>query len=118
MAISNKIKGFLNKMNSTAFKASLGTVIQTAENAIAANASAIGGKSIVSCSQETTVGGTAAEAFTIAGVLATDQAFIQLVDDGTNNVSVASVACTENTVTVTFSANPGNDAIINVLVIR
>lgn len=68
--------------------------------------------------QHTTVGGGAAEAITVTGALATDLAFVQLVDDGTNNVSVLSAAVTADTLTVTFSADPGNDAVINYQLIR
>lgn len=63
-------------------------------------------------SQYTTTGGAAAEAITVTGALNTDLAFVQLVNDGTANVSVLSAVVTANTLTVTFSADPGNDAII------
>lgn len=38
--------------------------------------------------QPTTVGGAAAEAFTVTGALSTDLAFVQVVSPGTNTVSV------------------------------
>ncbi len=69
--------------------------------------------------QVTTVGGAAAEAFTVTGaVAATDRAFVQMVDSGTNNVTVLQAVVTNDTLTVTFSADPGNDAIINYQLIR
>lgn len=68
--------------------------------------------------QPTTVGGAAAEAFTVTGALATDLAFVQMVDNGTNNVTVLQAVMTSNTLTVTFSADPGNDAVINYQIIR
>lgn len=69
--------------------------------------------------QVTTVGGAAAEAFTVTGAVgATDRAFVQVVDDGTANVTVLQAVVTDNTLTVTFSANPGNDAVINYQIIR
>lgn len=69
--------------------------------------------------QVTTVGGAAAEAFTVTGaVAATDRAFVQVVDDGTANVTVLQAVVTANTLTVTFSADPGNDTIINYQIIR
>lgn len=69
--------------------------------------------------QVTTVGGAAAEAFTVTGAVgATDRAFVQVVDDGTANVTVLQSVVTDNTLTVTFSANPGNDTIINYQIIR
>lgn len=70
-------------------------------------------------SQVTTVGGAAAEAFTVTGALAaSDRAFVQVVDNGTNNVTVLQAVVTNDTLTVTFSADPGNDAIINYQIIR
>lgn len=70
-------------------------------------------------SQYTTTGGAAAEAITVTGAVgATDRAFVQMVDDGTNNVTVVSAVVTNDTLTVTFSADPGNDAVINYQIIR
>ena len=68
--------------------------------------------------QPTTVGGAAAEAITVTGALNTDLAFVQMVDNGTNNVTVVSAVVTANTLTITFSADPGNDAIVNYQIIR
>ena len=69
--------------------------------------------------QVTTVGGAAAEAFTVTGAVgATDRAFVQVVNDGTANVTVLQAVVTDNTLTVTFSADPGNDAVINYQIIR
>lgn len=69
--------------------------------------------------QVTTVGGAAAEAFTVTGAsAATDRAFVQVVNDGTANVTVLQAVVTNNTLTVTFSANPGNDTVINYQIIR
>jgi hypothetical protein len=66
----------------------------------------------------TTVGGAAAEAITITGVAATDKAIVSLLDNGTNNVSIVSAVCTTNTLTVTFSGDPGNDTVINYVIFR
>lgn len=69
--------------------------------------------------QATTVGGAAAEAITVTGAVgATDRAFVQLVAPGSNTVSVSYAVVTDNTLTVTFSGNPGNDAIINYQIVR
>lgn len=65
-----------------------------------------------------TTGGAAAEAITVTGALNTDLAFVQLADDGTNNVAVLSAAVTANTLTVTFSADPGADAKIYYQIVR
>ena len=68
--------------------------------------------------QHTTTGGAAAEAITVTGALNTDLAFVQLVNDGTNNVSVLNAVVTADTLTVTFSADPGADAVINYQIVR
>lgn len=70
-------------------------------------------------SQVTTAGGAAAEAFTVTGAVgATDRAFVQVVNDGTGNVTVLQAVVTDNTLTVTFSADPQNDTVINYQIIR
>lgn len=68
--------------------------------------------------QYTTTGGAAGEAITVNGVLATDLAFVQLVDPGTNTVTVSIAVCTADTLTVTFSGDPGGDAKINYQILR
>lgn len=69
--------------------------------------------------QLTTVGGAAAEAFTVTGAVGTtDRAFVQIVNDGTANVTVLQAVVTNNTLTVTFSGNPGNDTILNYILVR
>ncbi len=73
---------------------------------------------VVFAGQPTTAGGGAAEAITVTGALATDLAFVQMVDDGTNNVTIVNAVVTADTLTVTFSGDPGNDAVINYQLIR
>lgn len=69
--------------------------------------------------QATTVGGSATEAITVTGaVAATDRAFVQVVDNGTNNVTVLQAVVTTNTLTITFSGDPGSDCIVNYQLIR
>lgn len=69
--------------------------------------------------QYTTTGGAAAEAITVTGaVAATDRAFVQMVNNGTNNVTIVDAVVTTNTLTVTFSGDPGADTIINYQLIR
>lgn len=69
--------------------------------------------------QSTTIGGAAAEAFAVAGaVAATDRAFVQIVDNGTANVTALQAVVTNNVLTITFSGNPGNDCIFNYQIIR
>lgn len=67
---------------------------------------------------ETTAGGAALEAIAVPGVLATDIAFVQLVDNGTNDVSVLTAEAGVDVVNVTFSADPGDDAEISYQVLR
>lgn len=74
---------------------------------------------IVFAGQLTTVGGAAAEAFAVAGAAAaTDRAFVQIVDNGTSNVTALQAVVTNNTLTVTFSADPGADTVFDYQLIR
>jgi hypothetical protein len=68
--------------------------------------------------QPTSVGGAAAEAFTVTGVAATDLAFVQIVNNGTNNVTALQAVCTLNTLTVTFSGDPAADTVFNYQILR
>ena len=68
--------------------------------------------------QPTTAGGNAAEAITVTGAAATDLAFVTMVDDGTNNVTIVNAVVTLNTLTVTFSGDPGADCVINYQLLR
>lgn len=72
---------------------------------------------IVAAGTHTTVGGAAAEAITVSGVLATDIAFACY--GATNDTDVISdVVCTTNTVTVTCSADPSTAHSLHYVVIR
>ena len=73
---------------------------------------------LVTAAQYTTDGGAAAEAITIAGLTATDLAFVQVVDNGTGNVTVLQAVCAADILTVTFSGNPGADTVINYQILR
>ena len=66
----------------------------------------------------TTTGGAAAEAITLTGATTDDIVFVTLQDGGTNTVTIASSVVTANTLTVTFSADPGADAIISYQLLR
>ena len=68
--------------------------------------------------QVTTLGGAAAEVFAVVGALATDRAFVQMVNNGASNVTVVEAVVGAGTLTVTFSADPGAGAIINYQLIR
>ena len=58
--------------------------------------------------QYTTVGGAAAEAIVVNGALVTDIASCVIKDNGTANVTLLQTAVTNNTLTLTFSGDPGN----------
>lgn len=68
--------------------------------------------------QYTTVGGAAAEAIVVNGALATDIASCVIKDNGTANVTLLQTAVTNNTLTLTFSGNPGNDCIVYYQILR
>lgn len=77
----------------------------------------IPGYDIFAAGKHTTVGGAAAEAITVTGVLASDKAFACY--STTNDTDVISkVACTADTVTVTGSADPGTAHVIDYVVLR
>ncbi len=70
-------------------------------------------------SQLTTSGGSATEAFTVTGALAaSDRAFVQIVNNGTNNVTVLQAVVTNDTLTITFSGDPAADTVFNYQLIR
>jgi hypothetical protein len=72
---------------------------------------------IVAAGTHVTAGGAAAEAITVAGVLATDMAFVNY--GSTNDTDVISdVVCTANTITVTCSADPSTAHSLHYVVIR
>ena len=72
---------------------------------------------IVAAGTHTTVGGAAAEAITISGVLATDLAFATY--GATNDTdTIAKAVCTANTLTVTMSADPSTAHSIHYMIIR
>lgn len=66
----------------------------------------------------TTVGGAAAEVISVPGVVGTDKVIVSLYDSGTNTVSIVSAVAGTDAITVTFSADPGNDAVIAYVVKR
>lgn len=69
--------------------------------------------------QPTTTGGSATEAFTVTGALAaSDRAFVQVVNNGTNNVTVLQAVVTNNTLTITFSGDPAADTVFNYQLLR
>lgn len=73
---------------------------------------------VVFAGQPTTAGGSVTEVITTTGALITDFAFVQVVDNGTSNVTVLQAVVTADTLTVTFSADPGSDTVINYQIVR
>lgn len=73
---------------------------------------------ITAAIRRTTAGGSAAEAISIPGLLTTDIVTVQMVNNGTNDVTIISASAAASTLTVTFSGNPGSDTVINILVAR
>jgi len=73
---------------------------------------------LLTAGQYLTSGGSATETLNIAGVQATDLLFTQVVDNGTNNVSILQAVCTANQVIITFSGNPGADTFLNYQILR
>jgi hypothetical protein len=72
---------------------------------------------IVYAGTYTTLGGSAAEAITIPGVLATDLAFVNY--GSTNDTdTIAKAACTANTLTVTCSADPATAHSFHYVIMR
>ena len=72
---------------------------------------------IVAAGTHTTAGGAAAEAITVAGVLATDMAFVNYGATDDTDV-ITKVVCTANTITVTCSADPSTAHSLHYVVIR
>ena len=68
--------------------------------------------------QGTTTGGSATEAIAVTGALVSDLAFVQMVDNGTNNVTIIDAVVTADTLTVTFSGDPSSDTVINFQLLR
>lgn len=66
----------------------------------------------------TTTGGAAAEVIPVVGAVAGDKVIVSLYDNGTANVSIVSAVAGTDQITVTFSADPGNDTIIAYEVLR
>lgn len=66
----------------------------------------------------TTVGGAAAEAITVAGVLATDIVHVTLRAVGSTPRTILTAIPSTDTITVTFSGDPSSDHIVTYSVLR
>lgn len=69
---------------------------------------------------KSTAGGAAAEDLAITGLLETDIVLATIQDNGTNNVTLLQTVpkAGGGALTCTFSADPGNDAVIQYVVLR
>jgi hypothetical protein len=65
-----------------------------------------------------TAGGSTTSTVTVSGVLSTDSVFAIVKTQGAVPVLVASAACTANTLTIKYSADPGADHVIQYIVFR
>jgi len=63
-------------------------------------------------------GGSAIASAFVPGLLATDLVFVQMVNDGSNNVTILSVVASANSFQINFSGDPGAGCIINYQVLR
>jgi hypothetical protein len=68
--------------------------------------------------EHTTVGGAAAEAISIPGLLATDIALCTLAVAGAVPRTILTSATTADTLTVTFSGDPAGDHVVSYVVFR
>lgn len=93
----------LNKMNSTALACRLGDQINIQKYASDASA-----------------GGSASEAMVVSGLSATDTvlAITQKTKGGNSTAIVQYATLIDNGVTITWTANPGANAIVEVLVLK
>jgi predicted RecA/RadA family phage recombinase len=68
--------------------------------------------------EATTTGGAAAEDIAVAGALASDILICSLLDNGTNNVTIVQSEADADKIAVTFSGDPGNDAVVSYMLLR
>lgn len=73
---------------------------------------------IVFAGEHTTVGGGAAEAIAIPGVLASDLVLTQLETEGATPRTILTAATSADIVTVTFSGDPAADHVVTYQVLR
>lgn len=129
MTISAEQKYLLNNRSGrVANKVQLGTLIESASVAgtsdiedgavtLAKLAPAVAPSHVVKfAGKHTTVGGAAAEAITVTGVLSTDIVIVSLQSGSTRTIVHA--APTSNTITVTFSDDPSTTHVVSYMVLR
>jgi hypothetical protein len=115
MSISAENKFLLDRMNSTAQKTQLGTLLDTMS---AATDAVTGSHRVLAAGKHTSVGGDAVEAITVTGVAATDVVLVTLQTEGVTPRSIVKAVPSTNTITVTMSGDPSTDHIIAYQVLR
>jgi hypothetical protein len=73
---------------------------------------------VIAAGQHTSAGGDTAEQASVSGAVATDLVIASIQVNGTNNVTLLESAAGTNVVNFVLSADPGNDAKINYVVLR
>lgn len=109
MALSADNRTYLNKMNSTAQKVQLGTLMESALQA---------SHFVKFAGTATSVGGAAAEDFTVTGALASDIAIVVLKVKGAAPQTILTAVAATDKITVTFSGDPSNDHVISYMILR
>jgi len=77
-----------------------------------------GSHMVVSAASHTTVGGGVSEDITIAGALNTDIPIVTIKTAGASPVVVRAVVAAAGKVTLTFSADPSNDHVLSIVLLR
>lgn len=104
MALTSAKKALLNRMNSSANKAGLGTLL--------------GLGSVVAAGSFTTAGGDATESITSADVAVGDLCFVTNKVNGATPRTVLTAEAASGAITVTMSGDPSTDHVLQYLVIR
>jgi len=81
-------------------------------------AAAIAPSHVVKFAAQHTTTNDTTNAIEVVGALDTDLVFVQMVDNGTNSVTIVDAVVTADTLSVTFSGAPSTDTIINYQLIR
>lgn len=116
--ISALSKRLLNRFRKQGQISSLGDLIESCQDGSGWDTALLPSHVVKYAAKHTTLGGAAAEAITVSGVLATDIVLVTLEVEGSSPVSIVKAAPTADTITVTFSADPSSDHIVSYVVLR
>lgn len=108
MAISTEQTYLLNKMNDTANKVQLGTLISNIQPAYV----------LQYAGSFTTAGGDATESITVTGAVASDLVMVVVKTAGATPRSVVAATAASNAITVTMSGDPSTDHVLHYFVFR